>query len=78
LCSALDITRSFVPLNIFDLSAAQLIELGLSAEVAKRLLEKKALWLVRMSEEEISRLHEADLYNRCTSLVVHSPNITLK
>lgn len=38
--------------------------MGLSVEVAKRLLEKKALWLTRMSDMEIAKLHEADLHNR--------------
>jgi hypothetical protein len=45
-------------------TTVQLVDMGLSLDVAKRVSEKKAVWLTRMSEEEISRLHEADLYNR--------------
>ena len=62
--SSLDVTRSFVPLNIFEASSSILIEMGFTLEVARRLLEKKALWLTRMSETEIAKLHEADLHNR--------------
>ena len=62
--SSLDVVRSFVPLNVFEASSSVLIEMGLSVEVAKRLLEKKALWLTRMSDMEIAKLHEADLHNR--------------
>jgi hypothetical protein len=64
LYSSLDVTRSFVPLSVFEASSPMLIQMGLSLEVAKRLLEKKALWLTRMSETEIAKLHEADLHNR--------------
>merc|ERR1711871_1679664 len=64
LYSSLDVTRSFVPLNIFEASSSMLLEMGFTVEVAKRLLEKKALWLTRMSEMEIAKLHEADLHNR--------------
>ena len=37
---------------------------GLSPQLAKRIFSKKCLWLVRMSPEFISSLHEADLINR--------------
>ena len=53
-----------MPLNIFEASSSVLLEMGFTVEVAKRLLEKKALWLTRMSEMEIAKLHEADLHNR--------------
>ena len=45
-------------------SLTQLQEMGISQELARRLLEKKALFLTRMDEEDIARLHEADLLNR--------------
>ena len=56
--------RTFVPPNIHSAGLESLAEAGLSSDIAKRLLNKKCLWLVRMSPEEISRLHEADLFGR--------------
>ena len=56
--------RSFVPPSIHCASLESLAEFGLSSDISKRLLNKKCLWLIRMSSEEISRLHEADLYGR--------------
>ena len=56
--------RTFVPPNIHSANLESLAEAGLSSDIAKRLLNKKCLWLVRMSSDEISRLHEADLFNK--------------
>ena len=63
--------RSFVPVNIFDCSIDDLVSLGISAELGRRLLQRQCLWLVRMSEEEISRLHESDLLGRFNSMQQH-------
>jgi hypothetical protein len=60
--------RTFVPVDIFSTSFESLIEQGLSPEVAKRILQKQCLWLVRMSTAEIARLHESDLLGRFNSL----------
>lgn len=60
----LETTRTFVPLNIFTSTQESLIEAGLTQDISKRILQKQCLWLVRMSPEEISRLHEADISNR--------------
>jgi hypothetical protein len=57
--------RGFVPPHIFSASLASLKDTdGLSEPLAKRLLNKKCLWLVRMDPEDILKLHEADLLNR--------------
>lgn len=64
----LERTRTFVPLEIFDSSNDDLIGLGLSPEIARRILQKQCLWLVRMSPNEISRLHESDLIGRFNSM----------
>ncbi len=58
------ITRSFIPVNIFECNSTNLLSLGLTNELAKRILEKKVLWITRMSNNEIVRLHEADLLTR--------------
>jgi len=64
LVESLLITRTFVPLHIFTSDHEALLVDGLSAELSKRILKKQCLWLVRMSTEEIARLHEADLTGR--------------
>lgn len=66
--NCLERTRSFIPVNIFDSTVEDLIALGLSPELAKRLLQRQCLWLVRMSRDEISRMHESDLLGRFNSL----------
>jgi hypothetical protein len=45
--------------------------MGLSEDLAKRILQRKCLWLVRMSSAEIAGLHEADLYGRFNSTAQH-------
>ena len=57
--------RGFVSPNIFSASLASLVgEDGISEPLAKRLINKKCLWLVRMDPEDIQKLHEADLMGR--------------
>ena len=57
--------RGFMPPHIFSASLASLTDTdGLSQPLAKRLLNKQCLWLVRMDPEDIQKLHEADLVNR--------------
>jgi hypothetical protein len=58
------ITRSFVPPTVFSDNLGSLALYGLSSEVAKRIFQKQCLWLVRMQDTDIMKLHEADLYGR--------------
>lgn len=60
----LNITRSYISPTIFTSTSDTLLELGISSDISKRILQKQCLWLVRMGHEEIARLHEADLNNR--------------
>jgi hypothetical protein len=57
--------RGFVPPFIFTATKAALVqEWQIGPDLAKRLTEKKCLWMLRMNEEDIKRLHEADLMSR--------------
>ena len=64
----LERTRSFIPVNIFQSSQEDLIGLGIQAELAKRIVQRQCLWLVRMAKVEIARLHESDLMGRFNSI----------
>eukprot|EP01032_Pedospumella_encystans_P002857 gene2857-3360_t len=67
----LERTRTFVPVNVFESSADDLVQLGLTPELAKRVLQRQCLWLVRMSKAEIASLHESDLLGRYNSSAQH-------
>ena len=57
--------RGFVPGHIFESSLQSLTQTdGLTMDLAKRLLSKKCLWLVRMCVVDIERIHEVDLMGR--------------
>lgn len=57
--------RGFITPDIFSTTESALVqEAHLPAGLAKRILNKKCLWLVRMTAKDIERLHEADLYGR--------------
>ena len=56
--------RAFIPPDIFSISLDTFVARGVSVALAKRLLNKKCLWLLRMSTATISTLHEADLMGR--------------
>lgn len=61
--------RGFVPPHIFTTSLAFLVdEDGLSEPLAKRLLSKECLWLVRMDPEDIQKLSDADLTDRLPTI----------
>jgi len=60
-----------VPVNVFESSADDLVQLGLTPELAKRVLQRQCLWLVRMSKAEIASLHESDLLGRYNSSAQH-------
>ena len=54
--------REFIPPNIFDCKMTTLQEdYGYSKALAKRLISKKCIWLVRMRPEDIMKLHEVEL-----------------
>lgn len=67
----LERTRTFIPVNIFDSSFDDLCKIGLSPELARRILGKPCLWLTRMSKAELSKLHEYDLIGRYNSTQQH-------
>lgn len=57
--------RGYVPAHIGEATLNSLQEQdGLTLELAKRLLSKKCLWLVRMRVVDIERIHEVDLNGR--------------
>ena len=57
--------RGFVPPHIFTASLASLVgEDGISEPLARRIMSKKCLWLVRMDTEDIQKLSEEDLTSR--------------
>ena len=64
LCESLLRMRSYIPPDIFSTTLDALLLLGLTPELAKRVLAKKCLWLTRMGPDDIARLHEADLNGR--------------
>jgi len=58
---ALGWLRSFVPEDIWSTNLESLHTRGLPPKVAKRVWEKKVLWLCRAHKEYISKLHVAEL-----------------
>lgn len=53
--------RRLVPLDVAQLSVAMLTRKGIPSTIAKRLWEKKTLWLIVMHKEDIGKIHIADL-----------------
>lgn len=61
----LEMMRGFVPPFVFHASQESLVnEYGMSKELAKRIIMKKCLWLVRVSVADIDRMHIAELLGR--------------
>jgi hypothetical protein len=57
--------RRFIPPDIFVNTQTQLIqEKGIPVILAKRIMQKKCLWLIRMSESYIGKLHYAELQGK--------------
>jgi len=55
---ALRTMRSFVPEDIMTNSSAKsLLEAGVTPALARRLINNRALWLIRVHEASIRRLH---------------------
>jgi hypothetical protein len=61
LCRSLEVMRSFVPVNIASMTLQDLEAAGLSKGLAKRIMAKRCLWLIRMSQSDIAKMHVADL-----------------
>jgi hypothetical protein len=59
---SLEEMRAYVPVSIYKSTVSSLIqESGYSEVLAKRLINKKCLWLVRMAREDIAKIHPSDL-----------------
>ena len=56
--------RNLTPPHIFSARFFDLCDEGLSVALAKRLMAKPCLWLVRMKQADILKLHEVELTNR--------------
>lgn len=75
----LDTMRSYIPPFIFHATHKHLTEVDhMHAGIAKRILTKKCLWLVRLTKEDISKLHVVELSGRymhrvcmCIYLFIH-------
>jgi len=61
---ALRLMRSFIPSDIRSCSKAQLEARSVPEKIAKRVFDKKALWLCRMDPTFISKMHAADLCSK--------------
>jgi hypothetical protein len=56
--------REFVPPHIFHASSSSLAGDGMSPALVKRIMTKKCLWLVRVPESDIGKIHIAELSGR--------------
>jgi post-segregation antitoxin (ccd killing protein) len=61
LSKSLEVMRPFVPVNIASMTLAELEVAGLSKALARRIMTKRCLWLIRMSQSDIAKMHVADL-----------------
>ena len=61
---ALRETRGFVPPNVSEMSVFDITAAGLPRPLARRVIEKQALWLTRMHVQDIAQVHHADLQNK--------------
>lgn len=55
--------RGYVPADISMLTLDAMTERGMPRALARRVRDKRALWLVRMHHEDIALIHHADLHN---------------
>lgn len=61
----LDEMRGYIPCDIFTAGMDRLLnEYKLPMDLAKRYMNKKCLWLVRLDPAQIEKMHEADLTHR--------------
>jgi hypothetical protein len=61
LSKSLETMRPFVPVNIPSMTLQDLESAGLSKALARRIMTKRCLWLIRMSQIDIAKMHVADL-----------------
>jgi hypothetical protein len=61
LTRSLEAMRPFVPVGIASMTQQDLEGAGLSKALAKRIMTKRCLWLIRMSQSDIAKMHVADL-----------------
>jgi hypothetical protein len=62
---ALVLMRRIIPKDIFECSISDLKSVHLmSAPLAKRIFDKKCLWLIRMKKDYINKIHESDLLGK--------------
>jgi hypothetical protein len=61
---SLEAIRPFVPVNIASMTLRDLEGAGLSKVLAKRIMTKRCLWLIRMSQSDIAKMHVADLTSK--------------
>ncbi|CAM9501759.1 unnamed protein product [Chrysoparadoxa australica] len=61
---ALRFLKTYVPPNIFASTLDQLKEAGLTPDLAKRIWEKKALWLVRAASSQINKMHIVEIKSK--------------
>jgi hypothetical protein len=61
LTRCLEAMRPFVPVSIASMTLSELESAGLSRVLAKRIMTKRCLWLIRMDQGDIGKMHAADL-----------------
>lgn len=73
LAESLAKTRSFLPVNISELGTKEKVAevSNVSEDVAKRILERKCLWLCRMAPADIHKIHIVDMKNKYNPLGVN-------
>ena len=65
----LEIMRGFIPADIVTCTKLDLQRrYGFSVKLSNRLISNKCLWLIRLSEDELQKIHPADLNGKyCVS-----------
>ena len=56
--------RCIIPLNVREISAATMQDLGLPKKVAQRIWSKKILWFICTHPDDIGKVHVADLRSK--------------
>jgi hypothetical protein len=64
LSKCLEAMRPFIPVNIASMTLQDLESAGLSKGLAKRIMTKRCLWLIRMNQSDIAKMHVADLTSK--------------
>jgi hypothetical protein len=61
LVKSLEAMRPFIPVNIMSMTLQDLENAGLPKVLARRIMTKRCLWLIRLSQADIGKMHVADL-----------------